>query len=115
MPDQVQTTRTQLEKLQDALTATGYSFAHHGWSRAPEGTYGVWAEEGGEDLVADGRHAERGTRVAVDLYTRDDSQTPRVTVEAQLDTLESPWRLDSVDYEPDTGLIHWLWVVGVHG
>jgi len=104
-----------LDKLISALTATGYEFRHHGWSKAPSGTYGVYAEELGLDFVANGRHAERGTRVAIDLFTRDDTTTPRETVEAELNALEYPWRLDSVQYEQETGLIHYLWVVGVYG
>lgn len=103
------------ERLEAALAATGYVFAHHGWSKAPEGSYGVWAEESGEDFTANGKHAERGTRVAIDLFTRDDTRAPRDAVEAQLDALGWPWRLDAVQYENETGLIHWLWVVGCYG
>lgn len=103
------------DALEQALAGTGYAWAHHGWSKAPDATYGVWSEERGEDFVANGHHAERGTPVVVDLFTRDASTTPRTTVEAALDTLPCPWRLDSVQFEIETGLIHLQWVVGVYG
>lgn len=106
---------TKLELLAAALATTSYSFAHHGWSRAPETTYGVWAEEGADDLVANGRHIERATVVTVDLFTRDASETPRTTVESALDSLGWPWRLDSINYESETGLIHLYWRVSVYG
>ena len=102
-------------KLETALAATGYSWAHHGWSRAPAGTYGEWGEYWGDDFVANGQHVERGTRCYASLYTRDDSQTPRQTVEAVLNTLPWSWKLNSVQYEPDTGLIHYEWLVWVRG
>lgn len=104
-----------LDDLVTALNACGITFEHHGWSRAPEGTYGVWAEDSASDLIADGHHAERGTVVIVDVYTRDDTQTPRRLVEAALNSLPVGWRLDGCMYENITGRIHWQWRVAVYG
>ena len=103
------------QKLQAALDATGYAFAHYGWSHAPAGDYGTWAEDGAVDLVANGMHIETGTIVYVHLFTRDDSGAPRQTVEAQLNVLREPWRLNTVGYEAETGYIHYEWEVGLHG
>ena len=111
MPDN----QTGVVRLVSALEAPGYPFAHFGWSRAPEGTYGVWTEESGGDLLADNVHAERATRFSVDLYTRDGSSTPRDAVEAALNGLRCAWKLDSVLYEADTGLVHYFWRVGLYG
>lgn len=102
-------------RLETALAATGYSFAHHGWSHAPAGDYGVWSEESGRDLVANGRHIETGTRVYVHLFTRDATKAPRVAVETQLNTLREPWSLNTIQYENSTGFIHYEWEVGLHG
>lgn len=104
-----------LDELRAALEGCGIPFAHHGWSKAPEGTYGVWAEDGAEDLIANGHHAERGTTVIVDVYTRDDSQEPRRTVEEALESLPVGWRLDGCMFERMTGRIHWQWRVAVYG
>lgn len=102
-------------KLETALAATGYPWAHHGWSRAPDGSYGVWGEDWSRDLDANGQHAERGTRCYAALFTRDDSQAPRRAVEQALDGLRCPWRLNSVQYEADTGYIHLEWVLWLFG
>lgn len=102
-------------KLETALAATGYRFAHHGWSTAPEGDYGVWGEDYALDFIANGEHAERGTRCYVALYTRDDSETPRNTIESALRSLRCPWQLNSVQYERDSGYIHFEWLVGLRG
>ena len=103
------------DALLTALAGTGYAWAHHGWSKAPDATYGVWSEDSGADFVANGRHAERCTIVILDLFTRDDSTTPRTTVETALNALPYPWLLDSVQFEVQTGLIHLQWRVSVYG
>ena len=103
------------DALVTALESTGYVWAHHGWSKAPDTTYGVWSEDRGADFVANGHHAERGTPVIVDLFTRDDSPTPRMTVETTLNALPCPWRLDSIQFEVETGRVHYQWAVSVYG
>jgi len=108
MPDKI-------EQLEQALALTGYEFAHHGWSRAPGTEYGTWSEESADDLLGNGRHIERATVVTIDLFTRDASRTPRQKVEEQLEALGCPWRLDSINYESDTGLIHLYWRVSLYG
>lgn len=102
-------------RLETALAATGYRFAHFGWSEAPEGDYGVWSEDSGDDLVANNVHAERGTAYTVDLFTRDDSTAPRRATETALNSLRCGWRLDTIMYENDTGYIHLAWRVFLTG
>ena len=41
----------KLALLEQALAATGYEFAHFGWSRAPGTEYGTWAEEGADEEI----------------------------------------------------------------
>lgn len=104
-----------LEDLVTALEATGFDFAHHAWSKAPEGDYGTYSEQSGNDLTADSIHAERGTEGYIEYYTRDDTSTPRTTIEAALNGLGIPWYLNTVQYENDTGYIHYEWGFGVYG
>lgn len=102
-------------RFETALASTGYAFRHWAWSHAPGGDYGVWREYSGEDLEADNVHAEQGTRCYVHLFTRDDSSAPRRKVEAALTSLRAAWRLESTQYEEDTGYIHFEWRVGLRG
>lgn len=97
--------------MQTVLEATGYSFAHFGWSRALAGDYGVWAEDGANDLRADDIHSEHITQGTVDYFTRDDSGTPQAAIEAALDNGAIAWYLNSIQFEDDTGYIHYEWVV----
>lgn len=104
-----------LEELFEALKGTGFRFAHHGWSTAPDGDYGTYSEEAGDDFVADGIHGERGTRGYINLYTRDDSIAPRETIEEVLNGLNIPWYLNTVQFENDTGYVHYEWGFSTYG
>lgn len=104
-----------METLLNLLNQTSYPFAHFGWSKAPDGDYGVVSESGGEDLVSDDVHLERGTEGTVDLFTRDDTSAPRNAVEAVLNAAGAAWHLNSVQFEDDTGYIHYEWKVGLYG
>lgn len=102
-----------LDNLQAALDQTGLRFAHFGWSsRAGEdmGDYGVYAEDGENALYADDGHAERALSGTLDYFTRDASGAPKATVEAVLDNLRLAWYLNSIQFEEDTGYIHYEWI-----
>jgi len=104
-----------LNDLKTALDGTGYKFAHHAWSKAPAGDYGVYAEEGANDLLANGEHIEKAINGYIDYFTRDDSLTPKRTIEAVLHELGIPWSLNTISYEQDTGFIHYEWTWGMYG
>lgn len=104
-----------MQNLVTALTQTGLKFAHYAWSKAPEGDFGTYAEDSGKDMSADNIHGERGTVGYINYFTRDDSGTPRTTIEAALNSINIPWNLNSVQYENDTGFIHYEWEFGVYG
>ncbi len=99
-----------LSDIVAALTATGYSFAHYGWSHSPDGDYGVYAEDGANDLEADDQHAEKVIEGTVDYFTRNDSGAPKTVIEAALDASGAAWKLNSVQFENDTGYIHYEWI-----
>lgn len=104
-----------MDELKQALENTGLEFAHYAWSAAPAGDYGVYAEDSGNDLEADNVHIETGTDGYIHYFTRDDTGTPRATIEAALNSLLIPWYLNSVQYENDTGYIHYEWGFSVYG
>lgn len=102
-----------VEELGTVLNATGFRFAHFAWSKAPGGDYGVYAEDEADDFLADGEHAENALQCAVDLFTRTEGNVPRDAIENALSVFNAPWYLDTIQYEDDTGYIHYTWVVTV--
>ena len=102
-----------MDELKAALDATGLQFAHFGWSKAPAGDYGVYAEDGANDLYADDIHAEKAVQGTIDYFTRDDSGAPQTTIENALNNGQIAWYLNSLQFEEDTGFIHYEWVFEV--
>lgn len=98
-----------MSALETALTSTGLPFAQYGWSHAPTGDYGVWADDGANDLEADDRHTEHVIEGTIDYFTRDPSLTPKTAIESAIDGVVA-WYLNSIQYEEDTGFIHYEWV-----
>ena len=99
-----------LEQLKTALDATELSFAFAAWSEAPSGDYGVYTPDGANDLEADDTHAEHAITGTVDYFTRSDGTAAKLTIEKALDTVPGlAWRLESVQYEQDSGYLHLEW------
>ena len=98
------------ETLLAALQDTKIPFAAYGWDHAPAGTYGVISLEGQEDSVAgDGMIQTQSIRGSIDLFVKGVSTTDAATVQSAINGLVA-WRLNSVQYEDDTGLIHYEWI-----
>lgn len=104
-----------MDDLISALAATELPFAHFGWSHAPAGDYGVYAEDGANDLIAGNAHAERVVEGTVDWFTRDDTLAAKATIETALTSAGCAWYLNSIQFEDDTGYIHIEWVFQTQG
>lgn len=102
-----------LEGLKAALDATNYNFANVAWTKAPAGDYGTYYCDGQEELRTGASSvSELMLHGFVDYFTRDNSSTPKATIEAALDGLGIWWSLESIQFESETGYIHyeWRWV-----
>lgn len=100
----------------NALTVNGQAlrFARYGWSSAPTGDYGVYAEDGEDVFYDDNRHGERLTEGTIDWFTRSIDSGAKEAIEEYLDELRSSetfaWYLNSVEYENATRYLHFEWV-----
>lgn len=104
------------DNLLSALEYTGFPFAHYAWAdNAPERArdHGVYAEDGERALFANNRRAERVLEGTIDLFTRDDTGAAKRNVEEALDKYDVKFRLESIQYEQDSGFIHYEWVFNV--
>ena len=102
-----------MDELKTALETTGYAFAAYGWASAPEGDYGVYAEDSASGKWADGHMQAQILQGTVDYFTRDSSGTPRQTIQQALNNAGISFLLNSVQFEEDTGYIHYEWVFEV--
>ena len=111
------TLQNKLERIGAALVAGVGSNVYHYWRPNIPAPFCVWAEDG-ETLSfnADNHKKEQAIGGYVDYYTKREFDPMLDTIQDVLNGInEFPfsWRLDSVQYEEDTNLIHyqWLWSV----
>lgn len=69
----------------------------------------VWAEEDANSLHADNGMGEQSPRGTLDYFTQDEFDPMIDTIQDKLQELGLAWGLNSVQYEADTGVIHYEW------
>ena len=98
-------------ELLEALQTTGIPFASYAWAAPPQDdSWGVLAIDGGTSLAGYDAHAEDVLEGTIDLFTRRLDAADFNAVRGCLQGLEICYRLNSVQYEQDTRLIHYEWV-----
>ena len=102
-----------LETLQAALAALTERCYHYVSEPNAEPSYVVWAEDGDNDLAANNIHGERSYIGTIDLYTKIESDPLLASIPQALEQIGASYYLNSVQYEEETGLIHYEWVFGV--
>jgi hypothetical protein len=102
---------TWFEKIIAAHTAVTGNVSHGG--RMKSDRYFVWQEEGADDLILDNRHAEKAVTGSTDLFTKNEFDPWKDAFEKAMDDANISYRLNSVQFEPDTGFWHyeWKWTV----
>ena len=103
---------TWYEKIIAAHLAVTTAVSHG--VRMKSERYFVWQEDGSADLVADNVHAEKAVTGTTDLFTKQEFDPWRGLFEASMDGAPGiVWRLNSVQYEQDTGFWHYEWTWSV--
>lgn len=100
-----------LDGLKTALTGTQLKFAFMAWSPKPVNSdYGTYSL-GGQAQLSAGKdaNAEQMLEGYVDYFCSSDALTAKESIETALTSLGIWWRLNSVQYEEDTGYIHYEW------
>lgn len=104
----------KLQGLVDVLEyVTGIRFTEWTWSSAPNKRYGVVTMDGQTELKADSDPvAETMPTGYVDVFIQAKDPDPTKKVETALKIIGVWFSLESIQYENDTGLIHfeWRWV-----
>ena len=78
--------------------------------------YVVWSEDGEQDSFNANNHkAEQQLSGVVDFYTLTEFDPIADAIQTVLDSEPIGWRLDSVQYEEETNLIHYQWRWWVSG
>ena len=75
-----------------------------------ETPYTVWQEDGCENFAADNRTAEQTATGTLDYFTKREYDPAVDQIQSVLASLPVCWSLNSVQYEEDTGIIHYEWI-----
>lgn len=98
---------TWQERIIKAHTAVADEVSH--LQRMDSERYFVWQEDGSNDLSANGVHAEKCVTGTTDLFTKIDFDPWAEALGPSLSRYGIAWQLLSVQYEEETGLIHYEW------
>lgn len=98
-----------MKSLREALVKLTGKVYHYFAPPNTEPDYIIWSEDGSNDLKADNVHAERAWTGVVDLYTNEEGNLLVEGVANAFEEIGAAYNLVSVDYEEDTGLIHYSW------
>lgn len=99
----------KLKKIGELLAAIEPNCYHyfHTVKNAP---YIIWAEDGEADsLNTDNHKTEQVLSVDVDYFTKVEYDPQVDAIQALFDTQGWRWALTAVQFEDDTGLIHFTW------
>lgn len=99
------------DRIIAAHTAVTTTVSH--FERLKSDRYFVWQEDGKSDLESDNKHTEEAVTGTTDLFTKQEFDPWKDEFEASLDSYGIAWYLNSVQYEEDTGFIHYEWVWSV--
>ncbi|MVB11178.1 hypothetical protein CAFE_18860 [Caprobacter fermentans] len=98
-----------LDTLKAALLSVADNVGHYKAHKKTD-QYIVWAEDGGGGGYADNRHTTDTLTGTVDYFTKSEYDPNVKAIGAALDAAGIAHRLNSVQYEDDTGYIHYEWV-----
>lgn len=108
-----------MKSMQDMLTAlytdfAGLQCAVTHYRKATTYPYVVWSEDSEDgSFHSDNHKQEQAIRGYVDYFTRQEFDQTVDDIQEILNSQPVAWSLESVDYEDNTGLIHyrWTWVI----
>lgn len=86
------------------------SSSFHYWRPQMDAPYLVWAEDGGDGLTAGNHIAEQSITGTTDFFTKTENDPLIDSIQSAQNAVEGLWwALNSVQYEEETGLIHFEW------
>lgn len=109
--------QNKIADLQTALTGVSENVYH--FRRPANGVksgYIVFAEMGEDsDTWGNNHKSEQAVTVSVDYFTQNEFDSVVDSIQEALNSIRCGWRLEDIQYEDDTNLIHYTWGVNMHG
>lgn len=101
---------SKINIIRDALLNVSNSVWHYEAAEQTE-KYIVWAEDGeGNSLHAGNQKTEQVIQGTIDYFTKEEGDLTVDKIENALSIDEISFYLNSVQYEDETGFIHYEWI-----
>lgn len=106
---------SKAQKVRDALASIQGLKSYHLYKPASvKAPYAVWQEESeGKSNYSDNLKAEQVLEITIDYFTKSEYDAMTDSIQSALNSAEVSWVLNSFQYEEDTKLLHYEWVVRV--
>lgn len=102
-----------LESVKEALMDVSNRVYHYEAFEVAD-DYFVWSEDiEGNSLQGDNKKIYKVVQGTIDYFTKTENSSKIGEVEESLNSREISYRLNSVQYEDETGYIHYEWVFEV--
>lgn len=102
--------QNKLQKVGEAL-ADVVENTYHYWRQKMSAPFLVWAEDGEDaSFNASNKKGEQQIHGTADYFTKEEYDANVDAIQQCFEDMEDlGWRLNSVQYEEDTNLIHYEW------
>ena len=102
-----------LQAVKDALLTVGVPVSHFYAAKKPD-KYIVWSEDGqGNSEWADGKMVNQAIEGTIDYFTKSENDPNFAAIQSALNDAGIAFRLGSIQYEDETGFIHYEWIFEV--
>lgn len=101
-----------LDILKAALLSVTDNVGHYKAHKKTD-KYIVWAEDSGYGGYGDNQHTTRTISGTVDYFTKTESDPNVEAIETALDNAKIAHRLNSIQYEDETGFLHYEFIFTV--
>jgi hypothetical protein len=106
---------SKAQKIRDALSTIENLKCYHLMKPASvTAPYAVWQEDAeGQSHYSDNVKSEQVLQATIDYYTRSEYDAMTDSIQAALNCEDISWTLNSFQYEDETKLLHYEWLVKV--
>ncbi len=100
----------KLSDLRDALLQVLLDVFHYkAWAKPDK--YIVWAEDTQADAnYADNHMTDQVIQGTIDYFTKTEFDSNFDLIQNKLNSIDIAWKLSSIQYEEETGYIHYEWI-----
>ena len=99
----------KIQKVKEVLTGIVKRSYHFTAPDKPKAPYAVWHEEGQNVMYADNKAVEHAESGVIQYFTKEEYSAVSDEIFEAFTNADICIRLNSIQYEEDTGLIHYEW------